>query len=120
MIVCGLSSFAGIAMAQVYKSYDSNGNVIFSDQPTKRSEEVEIGDPNLSDSFKIPPAAIEPRVEKKPEAEPESGPQTPPDAQNDSADTNNDGRISRREKEEYRKERRRKKREAEKAAEQDE
>ncbi|MCP4331066.1 MAG: DUF4124 domain-containing protein [Gammaproteobacteria bacterium] len=101
----------GVAFAQVYKSYDADGNVIFSDKPTKRSKEVEITNPNVSDSFEIPPSPpAEPSLETKPVAEPEPAPapETQPIAGDDSADTNNDGRVSRREKEEQRKKRREK------------
>ena len=40
--------------AQVYKSTDADGNVIFSDTPTADSEEVEIPEPNLSDPVEVP------------------------------------------------------------------
>ena len=114
LLCFGLLSLKGVAFAQVYKSYDADGNVVFSDKPTQRSKEVEITKPNLSDSYEIPPAPpAEPPLETKPEAESESEPVTPPIADDDSADTNKDGRISRREKEEHRK----KKREKEKAVE---
>jgi hypothetical protein len=114
-----LLSLNGVAFAQVYKSYDGNGNVVFSDKPTKRSSEVEISRPNLSDSFEIPPPAESP-PETKPEAVPEPEPVAQPETDYDPADTNKNGRVSRREKEEQRKERRKKKRAAEKAAEGDE
>ena len=124
-LICGLLCFGllslnGIACAQVYKSYDANGNVIFSDTPTKRSSEVEITKPNVSDTFDIPPPTesppeTEPEAEPEPELEPESI--ALPDTDYDPADTNKDGRVSRREKEEQRKERRKKKREDEEAAE---
>jgi hypothetical protein len=118
LLCFGLLSSNGVAFAQVYKSYDADGNVVFSDKPTPRSKEVEIAKPNLSDSFKIPPPPpAEPPLETKPEAESEPEPVTQPIADDDSADTNNDGRVSRREKEEQRKERRKKKREKEKAVE---
>ena len=115
-----LLSLKATAFAQVYKSYDADGNVIFSDKPTQRSEEVEISKPNLSDSFEIPPptpAKSPPKT--KPRAESETGPEMQPVADDDSADTNKDGRVSRREKEEQRKKRRKKKREKEKAASED-
>lgn len=117
MLCFGLLGSNGVVFAQVYKSYDADGNVVFSDRPTQRSEEVEVTKPNLSDSFEIPPSPpVESPPETKPEAEPEPEPVTQPIADDDSADTNNDGRISRREKEEQRKERRKKKREEEEAA----
>ena len=119
MLLCfGLLSLNGVAFAQVYKSYDTDGNVVFSDKPTQRSKEVEVTKPNLSDSFEIPPPPpAESPPETKPEVESEPEPVTQPIADDDSADTNNDGRVSRREKEEQRKERRKKKREKAKAAE---
>ena len=108
----------GVAFAQVYKSYDADGNVVFSDKPTKRSKEVEIIKPNLSDSFEAPPPPpAESALETKPGTESELEPVAQPITDDDSADTNNDGRVSRREKEEQRKERRKKKREKAKAAE---
>ena len=120
-LICGLLCFGllslnGIACAQVYKSYDANGNVIFSDTPTKRSSEVEITTPNVSDTFDIPPPTESP-PETEPETESELEPATQPNADYDPADTNFDGRVSRREKEDERKERRKKKREAAEAAE---
>jgi hypothetical protein len=118
LLCSGLLSLSGVAFAQVYKSYDANGNVVFSDKPSQRSEEVEISNPNLSDSFEIPPPSPSDSVpESKPAANSQPEPVTQPNADDDSADTNNDGRISRREKDEQRKERRRKKRELEAAAE---
>ena len=119
LLLClGLSSLNGNAFAQVYKSYDAEGNVVFSDKPTQNSKEVEVTKPNVSDSFEIPPPPpAESLPETEPEAEPETEPVTQPSADEDSADTNNDGRISRREKEEQRKKRRKIKREKEKAAE---
>jgi hypothetical protein len=121
LLCFGLLGLNGIALAQVYKSYDADGNVIFSDKPTKRSSEVEVTKPNLSDSFDIPPPTESP-PENRPEAEPEpeSEPVTQPNSDYDSADTNNDGRVSRREKEEQRKERHKKNREEAEAAEENE
>ena len=118
LLFIGLLSLNGVAFAQVYKSYDADGNVVFSDTPTQRGKEVEISKPNLSDSFETPPPSPdESPLEAKPGAEAEPEPVTQPIAGDDSADTNNDGRVSRREKEEQRKERRKKKREKEKAVE---
>jgi hypothetical protein len=112
LLCFGLLSLNGVAFAQVYKSYDADGNVVFSDKPTQDSREVEVTKPNVSDSYEIPPSPpAESPLETKPEAEPEPEPVTQPIADDDSADTNKDGRISRREKEEQRKERRKKKRE---------
>ena len=112
LLCFALLSLNSVAFAQVYKSYDADGNVIFSDKPTQRSEEVEVTKPNVSDSYEIPPPPpAESPPETKPEADPEPEPVTQPIAGDDTADTNNDGRVSRREKEEQRKERRKKKRE---------
>jgi type IV secretory pathway VirB10-like protein len=119
LLCFGLLSLNGVAFAQVYKSYDADGNVVFSDKPTQDSREVEVTKPNVSDSFEIPPPPppVESTLETKPEAEPEPEPVTQPIADDDSADTNNDGRVSRREKEDQRKERRKKNREEAEAAE---
>jgi hypothetical protein len=121
LLCFGLLSLNGVAFAQVYKSYDADGNVVFSDKPTQDSREVEVTKPNVSDSFEIPPPPppVESTLETKPEAEPEPEPEpvTQPIADDDSADTNNDGRVSRREKEDQRKERRKKNREEAEAAE---
>lgn len=109
LLCFGLLSLKSVAFAQVYKSYDANGNVVFSDKPTKRSTEVEVTKPNLSESFEIPPSPpAESSLETKPEVESEPAPVTLPVADDDFADTNNDGRVSRREKEEQRKKRRKK------------
>jgi hypothetical protein len=109
LLCFGLLSLKGVAFAQVYKSYDADGNVVFSDKPTQRSKEVEVTKPNLSNSFENPPPSpAESPLETKPEAESEPEPVTQPIADDDSADTNNDGRVSRREKEEQRKKKREK------------
>jgi len=114
LLFFGLLSSQGVAFAQVYKSYDADGNVVFSDKPTKRSTEVELTKPNVSESFEIPPSPpAESSLETKPETESEPAPATPPIADEDFADTNNDGRVSRREKEEQRKKRREKAKAAE-------
>jgi hypothetical protein len=114
LILLGLN---GAAVAQVYKSYDANGNVIFSDKPTQGSREIEVTDPNVSDSFDVPPPApVETLPEKPPEAESEPEPTTQPAIEYDTADTNHDGRVSRREKEEKLEERYKKSREAKEAA----
>ena len=118
LLCFGLLSLNGVVLAQVYKSYDTDGNVVFSDKPTQGSREVEVTKPNLSKSLEIPPPPpVESPPGTKPEAESEPELLTQPIASDDYADTNNDGRVSRREKEEQRKARRMKKREAAKAAE---
>ena len=116
LLLCfGLMGLNGVARAQVFKSYDEAGNVVFSDIPTQGSKEVKVNKPNLSDSLEVPPP-VEPPIETESDAEPESEVTTQPIEATESADTNNDGRISRREKEAERKARRQKKREAAKAA----
>ena len=50
-VMLGLSC---TALAQVYKSTDADGNVIFSDTPTTDSKEVEITDPNIADPVEVP------------------------------------------------------------------
>jgi len=122
LLCFGLSSLTGVAFAQVYKSYDADGNVVFSDKPSKRSEEIEISEPNLTEPFKIPPPPPADTSLQTEPAAPAPEPVTQPlvgddPADANDADTNNDGRISRREKEEFRKEQRRKRREMEEAAE---
>jgi hypothetical protein len=117
LLCAGLLSLQAVASAQVYKSYDAHGNVVFSDKPSQRSEEVELSKPNLSDAFEVPPpSSSDSAPENRPAAQPPPEPATEPNADDDSADTNNDGRVSRREKDEQRKERRRKKRETEEPA----
>ena len=116
LLCLALLNFNGAVSAQVYKSYDAEGNVVFSDVPARDSKEVEVTEPNVSDSLEIPPTPpAESTPEAELEAEPEPEPATQPDAESDSADTNNDGRISRREKEAQREARRKKRREAAKA-----
>ena len=54
------------ALAQVYKSTDADGNVIFSDTPTTDSEEVEVSSPNVADPVEVPANVTTP--EPEPEA----------------------------------------------------
>jgi len=54
------------ALAQVYKSTDADGNVIFSDTPAAGSEEVEITAPNVGDPVEVPANVTAP--EPKPKA----------------------------------------------------
>jgi hypothetical protein len=117
----GLLSANGVAFAQVYKSYDADGDVVFSDKPSKRSKEVEIGQPNVSESFEVPrQSSTKSTFETKSETKTEPEQTTQPIADYDPADTNKDGRVSRREKEEQREERHRKNREAAEASKGDE
>jgi hypothetical protein len=118
LLCLALLNFNSVVFAQVYKSYDAEGNVVFSDVPARDSKEVEVTEPNVSDSLEIPPTpAAESPPETELEAQPEPEAETQPVADSDSADTNNDGRISRREKEAYREAQRKKRREAAKATE---
>jgi len=54
------------APAQVYKSTDADGNVIYSDTPADESEEVQVQQPNIADPVEVPVAV--PAPEPKPEA----------------------------------------------------
>lgn len=54
-------------LAQVYKSTDADGNVIFSDEPSAGSEKVDVPEPNVGDAVKVPESAPEPVPEPKPE-----------------------------------------------------
>ena len=112
LLCLGLLCSPAVGLAQVYKSYDADGNVVFSDKPSDSSSEIEIRQPNVSDSIKVPPPST---TRSTSEVAPE--PEPPPVVEEDSADTNNDGRISRREKEKFIEEQRRKRREAKKEAE---
>ena len=51
--------------AQVYKSTDADGNVIFSDTPAADSEEVEIPEPNLADPVEVPEYVPPPKPQPK-------------------------------------------------------
>lgn len=59
-VMLGLSC---TALAQVYKSTDADGNVIFSDTPTTGSEEVEITSPNVGDAVEVPANVVAPEPE---------------------------------------------------------
>jgi len=61
-VMLGLSC---TALAQVYKSIDADGNVIFSDTPTTDSEEVEITAPNVGDPVEVPANVTAPKPEPK-------------------------------------------------------
>jgi hypothetical protein len=117
LLCFGLLSANGVAFAQVYKSYDADGNVVFSDKPSKRGKEVEVSEPNVSESFEMPPQSPT-KSTSKTKTEREQVMQ--PIADYDPADTNKDGRVSRREKEEQREERHKQNREAAEATEGDE
>ncbi len=54
-----------VASAQVYKSTDAEGNVVFSDTPTQGGEEVKIPEANVADPVEVPeyvPPSPEPVV----------------------------------------------------------
>jgi hypothetical protein len=53
------------AAAQVYKSTDADGNVVFSDTPVAGSEEVEIPEPNLADPVEVPEYVPPPKPQPK-------------------------------------------------------
>ena len=61
-------SLSCTVLAQVYKSTDADGNVIFSDTPNTDSEEVEVTSPNIADPVEVPAnvTAPEPEPEPKP------------------------------------------------------
>jgi hypothetical protein len=61
-VILGLSC---TLQAQVYKSTDADGNVIFSDSPTADSEEVEISEPNLADPVDVPEYVPPPQPQPK-------------------------------------------------------
>ena len=66
--------FASQSQSQVYRSTDADGNVTFSDQPSPKSEEVDLPPTNVGDSVDVPPPApaSEPKaVVEKPPAVPE-------------------------------------------------
>jgi hypothetical protein len=80
------------ALAQVYKSTDADGNVVFSDEPSAGSEQVDVPEPNVGDAVKVPEAAPEPApvpapavVEKK----------KPDNFEEDLTGYDDDGRIRR-------------------------
>ena len=50
-LLMGLSS---TGYAQVYKSTDADGNVVFSDTPAAGSEEIQVSEPNVADSVEVP------------------------------------------------------------------
>jgi hypothetical protein len=61
-LMLGLSSSV---LAQVYKSTDADGNVIFSDTPGTGSEEVEVTSPNIADPVEVPANVTAPEPEPK-------------------------------------------------------
>lgn len=55
--------------AQVYKSTDAEGNVIFSDKPIDGGEEIQVPDANVSDPVEVPayvPPEPKPEVKEEP------------------------------------------------------
>jgi hypothetical protein len=54
------------ALAQVYKSTDADGNVVFSDEPSAGSEQVDVPEPNVGDAVKVPEAAPAPAPAPEP------------------------------------------------------
>jgi hypothetical protein len=85
LLLWGLSC---TAFAQVYKSTDAEGNVVFSDTPVEGGEEVNIPETNVADPVEVPayvPPAPEPQVVEQ---------QPPPEVISD--EDNRDGGRSRR------------------------
>ena len=70
LLLWGLSS---VAFAQVYKSTDAEGNVVFSDTETQGDEEVKIPETNVADPVEVP--AYVPPPAPKPEAAVEQPPE---------------------------------------------
>ena len=67
LLLWGLSC---AALAQVYKSTDAEGNVVFSDTPTESGEEVKIPELNVADPVETPVSEPPPpAVETAPEPE---------------------------------------------------
>ena len=61
-------SLSCVAPAQVYKSTDADGNVIFSDTPDADSEQVEITSPNVAKPVEVPANGKPSEPESKPKA----------------------------------------------------
>ena len=61
-----LLGFSFTAVAQVYQSTDSEGNVTFSDSPTAGSQEIEVPETNVGDAVKVPEFKPEPESEPSP------------------------------------------------------
>ena len=64
----------GTSHAQVYKSIDADGNVVYSDTPTQNSEEVQVPKANVADPVEVQESAPseakpEPRTEEAPQPE---------------------------------------------------
>jgi hypothetical protein len=64
-VLLGLSC---IALAQVYKSTDADGNVSFSDSPAADSEEVKITTPNVAEPVEVPANVTPPEPPPEPKA----------------------------------------------------
>ena len=69
LLFIAMLALAGNAFAQVYKSTDEEGNVIYSDTPTQDSDEVEVPRTNVVDPGEVPEFVPEP-APKKQEANP--------------------------------------------------
>ena len=59
---------ASTALAQVYKSTDADGNVIYSDTPAADSEEVQVQETNIADPVEVPATVPESESEQEPKA----------------------------------------------------
>ena len=71
-LVVLLIGLSGTSHAQVYKSIDAEGNVVYSDTPTQNAEEIQVPKANVADSVEVPEAST---PEPKPEASTEETPQ---------------------------------------------
>ena len=91
-LIALLIGLSGTSHAQVYKSIDAEGNVVYSDTPTKDAEEVEVPKANVADSVEVPEVAS---PEPKPEVKAEEIPQPEVIVITDDDD---DGDLSAREK----------------------
>ena len=72
LLITLMVGLSGTSHAQVYKSIDAEGNVIYSDTPTENAEEVQVPKANVADSVEVPAAAP---PEPKPEVKTEKTPQ---------------------------------------------
>jgi hypothetical protein len=93
LLIALLTGLSGISHAQVYKSIDAEGNVVYSDTPTEDAEEVQVPKANVADSVEVP--AVTP-PEPKPEVKTEKTPQ--PEVTVITDDGDDDGDMSIREK----------------------
>ena len=68
-LLIGVSS---TSHAQVYKSTDADGNVVYSDTPATESKTIQIREPNVADPVEAPAQApAEPKPEETAQEEPQ-------------------------------------------------